>query len=152
MTASSILAALHLLGLAIGLPAVRARARALRGPLDVDGIGRALRADTWWGAAAGLWIGTGLLRLFGPFDKGLDYYLHNHVFWAKMGFLAGILLLELWPMITLVRWRIRLARGLVVDTRRARLFAVISDVQLLLALAMVLAATALARGSGVIRG
>ena len=150
MNATWILAALHLLGLAIGLPAIYARGRALRRPLDADGLKRVFAADTWWGMAAGIWIATGLLRAFGPFEKGADYYMHNHLFVAKMGLLVLILLLEIAPMTALIRWRIQLRRSETVDTRRASTFAVISDVQLLLVLAMLIAATGMARGHGVL--
>jgi putative membrane protein len=151
MTMSWVLAILHLLGLGIGLPAIWARGRALRRPLDPDGLKRVFAADTWWGIAAGIWILTGLVRAFGPFEKGADYYLHNHLFLAKMGLLAVILLLELSPMIALVGWRIRLKRGDAIDTRRAPAFARISDIQLLLVLGMLVAATGMARGHGVMR-
>lgn len=150
MTGTWALAALHLLGLAIALPAAWARGRALRRPLDREGLARALDADTWWGISAAVLIGSGLVRLLGPFDKGVGYYLANHLFWGKMGFLVVILALEVWPMVTFIQWRIQLARGAPVDTRRAMLFARISDVQLVLVLAMVLAATGMARGHGVV--
>ena len=86
-------AALHLLGLGIGLGAVWARARALRGPLDAAGLRRVFYADGWWGVAAAVWIGTGLVRVIGGLEKGMDYYLQNHVFWGKMGLLLAILVL-----------------------------------------------------------
>jgi len=146
-----VLAGLHLIALAIGLPAVRARAKALRGPLDAEGQARVLAADTWWGVAAGLWITTGLVRAFGPFEKGADYYLHNYLFHAKLGFLVLILALEIAPMIALIVWRMRRKKGEPIDTRRARFFAMTSDVQLLLVLGMVIAATGMARGFGVMR-
>lgn len=47
-----LLAAVHLLGLGIGLGAVYVRARALRGELDRGGLRRALQADIWWAVAA----------------------------------------------------------------------------------------------------
>jgi putative membrane protein len=144
-----ILAALHLLALGIGLGAVWARGRALRGPLDTAGLRRVLYADSWWGIAAILWIGTGLARAFGSFEKGSDYYLHNHLFWGKMGLLAAILLLELHPMITLIRWRTQLARGQPVDTTAAPRLARIGFLQAVLVTFMVLAATGMARGYGV---
>lgn len=151
VTPSWILATLHLLGLALGLPAVWARARALRRPLDAEGLKAVFRADTWWGIAAGVWIVTGLLRAFGPFDKGGAYYMDNHLFFAKMGLLAVVLLLEIAPMVALIRWRMRAARDEPVDTRRAPAFARISDVQLLLVLGMLIAATGMARGHGMMR-
>ncbi len=69
--------------------------------------------------------------------------------WAKMGLLAAILLLELRPMITLMRWRRVVGRGDVPDTNVARGLARTSFLQATLVVLMVLAATALARGYGV---
>jgi putative membrane protein len=148
LTIRWLLAALHLLALGIGLGAVWARARALRGPLDDAGLRRVFYADTLWGVAAVVWIATGLLRAFGGWEKGAAYYLHNHAFLAKMGLLVLVLALEVWPMVTLIRWRISLARGHPVDTGRAPTFALISTVQAAIVVAMVFAATAMARGLG----
>jgi len=128
---------------------VWARGRALQAQLDVAGLRRVFYADAWWGIAALLWIGTGLVRAFGGYEKGSFYYLHNHLFWAKMGLLAAILVLELGPMIALIRWRTAVARGGMPDTRAAGRFARISFVQGILVVLMVLAATAMARGYGV---
>jgi len=89
MTIRWLLAAVHLLALGVGLGAVWARGRALQAPLDVPALRRVFYADTWWGIAAVLWIGTGLLRAFGGYEKGAFYYLHNQFFWAKMGLLAA---------------------------------------------------------------
>lgn len=143
-----IFAAVHLLALGIGLGAVWARGRALRGPLGAEGLKRVFYADTFWGIAALLWIGTGLVRAFGGLEKGTDYYLHQPMFHAKMGLLGLVLALEIWPMATLIRWRVRSGRGLELDTHSAPTFARISEVQAVLVLLMVLAATAMARGLG----
>jgi putative membrane protein len=100
------LAALHLVALGIGLGAVWARARGLGArPLDRASVRRVFAADGWWGVAAVLWLGTGLWRLLAGTEKATAYYVANHIFLAKMGFFVAILLLELWPAITLVRWR-----------------------------------------------
>jgi putative membrane protein len=141
-------AVLHLLGLGIGLGAVWARARALRGPLDVAGLRRVFYADGWWGVAAAIWIGTGLVRVIGGMEKGLDYYLQNHVFWGKMTLLLAVLALEIAPMVALIRWRAQVARGETPDTRLAGRYATISYVEVVLVLLMVLAASAMARGIG----
>ena len=149
MTLRWLLAAVHVLALGVGLGAVWARGRALAGELDAAGLRRAFYADTWWGVAAILWIGTGLARAFGGFEKGSFYYLHNHFFWAKMGLLAAILMLEVGPMIALIQWRRVAARGGVPETRAASRFARISFIQAGLVVLMVLAATGMARGYGV---
>ncbi|HEV8358740.1 MAG TPA: DUF2214 family protein [Gemmatimonadales bacterium] len=143
-----VLAALHLVGLGIGLGAVWARGRAMRGPRDGAGIRRALDADAWWGVAAGVWIVTGLLRAFGGYEKTPSYYMHNHLFLAKMGLLVIILVLEAGPMQGLIRWRRALARGEAPDTGGAARYARISLVQAGLVILMVVLATGLARGVG----
>ena len=146
------LAIVHLVALGIGLGAVWARARALgERPLDRHAARRAFAADGWWGIAAVLWIATGLWRLLAGTDKATAYYLSNHVFFAKMGFFAAILLLELWPALTLVRWRRAAARGGSSWTPHAPSAArirVLSYVEAVLVIAMVSAAVLMARGHG----
>lgn len=142
-------AALHLLGLGVGLGSIWARARALSGPLDRAGFRRVFYADTWWGVSAMLWIGTGLVRVLAGLEKGTDYYLHNHVFWIKMALLLAILVLEISPMLALIRWRTQVARGESPDTSAAGRFARISYIQAVIVVLIVLAATAMARGMGV---
>jgi putative membrane protein len=141
-------AALHLIALGIGLGAVWARARALQGPLDASGLRRVFYADNWWGIAALLWIGTGLVRAFAGLEKGTSYYLQNHIFLTKMALLVLILVLEVKPMTTLIRWRTRVRSGQAVDTAGAAGFARISHIQAVITVLMVLAATAMARGYG----
>lgn len=143
-----LLAAIHLLALGIGLGAVWTRAVALRGSLDASGFRRVFHADAWWGVAALLWIVTGLLRAFGGFEKGTTYYLENHVFWTKMLLFAVVFVLEMPPMITLIRWRAQLGRGESPDTSVAGRLSRISFIQAVAVVLIVLAATAMARGYG----
>lgn len=91
-------------------------------------------ADNWWGLAALVWIGTGLIRA-----------------WMKMTLLALIIVLELWPMITFVKWRVRVGRDEQPDTSAAGRLAKISFIEAGLVVLMVLAATGMARGYGVPR-
>ena len=63
-----------------------------------------------------------------------------------MGLLVLVLALEVWPMVTLIRWRARWKRGEPIDVERAPALATISFVQSALIVLMVFAATALARG------
>ena len=145
------LAAMHLIALGIGLGAVWQRAASLNGPLDRAAMVRAFRADTWWGIAAALWIATGLWRLIAGTEKASTYYMHNQFFFAKMLFLVVILLLEVGPMITLIRWRQIAGRGTSAwnpNPAAARRIARISYVEAALIVAMVFAAVAMARGYG----
>lgn len=145
------LAILHLLALGIGLGAIYGRARALnKVGEDPTALHRAFAADAWWGVAFMLWLSTGLWRWFGSMEKSASYYMTNHIFYAKMGFLLVILALEIWPMQTLIRWRVAARKGTlpadigVTGKRLAR----VSDVQTLLIVCMVVAAVAMARGYG----
>ena len=145
------LAAMHLLALGIGLGAVWARGNALSRPLDRAAMVRAFRADAWWGGAAALWIATGVWRLLAGTEKPTTYYMHNQAFFAKMGFLVIILLLEVGPMITLIRWRQIAGRGTSAwnpNPAAARRIARISYIEAALVVAMVFAAVAMARGYG----
>ena len=146
-----VLAAAHLLALGIGLGAVWGRARGLREPIDRASLRRAFAADSWWALAAVLWISTGLTRLFAQTEKPTIYYMQNRLFFLKMGLLALILLLEIWPMITLIRWRSASRRGSLDPVRladRARAIRGISYLEALLIVAMVIVAASMARGYG----
>ena len=115
MFARTVLSALHVLALAIGFGAVFARGRRLRDlrrqPSDAGVLARLLQADNAWGAAALLWIVTGLLRVFGRLEKTPEFYLRNGFFWVKMALFALVLVLEIYPMVTFMKWRIRKSRG-----------------------------------------
>jgi len=145
---SAFVSSLHLLALALGLPAVFLRGRALKGPLDVDGLRRLLAADNVWGLAAVLWITTGLLRAFGGLEKGTEFYLRSPLFWVKMGLFAIVLLLEIRPMVTFIRWRAQLGRGQSVDASPARSLYTINHIELAIVVVMVFVASLMARGIG----
>jgi putative membrane protein len=145
---SAVLSALHLLALAAGAPAIVLRGRALKGPMDDAHVARATAADNFWGMAGLLWIATGLMRAFGGFEKGAAYYLHNPLFHAKLGLVALLLLLEIYPAATLIRWRLARARGAPVDTSSARTLFVINHVQVALVGVIVFVAAFMARWGG----
>jgi putative membrane protein len=145
---SAIVSALHVLALALGLPSVYLRGRALKGPLDRDGLRRLLAADTVWGIAAALWIATGLLRAFGGLEKGSQFYLQSPLFWTKMALFATVIILEIWPMVTFIRWRGALRRGETPDTSRARALYIVNHVEMGLVVLIVFVASFMARGFG----
>ena len=145
---SAVLSALHLLSMAIGLPAVVLRGRALKGTLDTAGVRRVLTADNFWGIAALLWILTGLLRAFGSVEKGAEYYLHNRLFHLKMGLFILVLLLELMPMLTFMRWRIALAREEAPNLSSAKTLYTLNHIEVAIVVVIVFVASFMARGFG----
>ena len=143
---SAIVSALHLLALGIGLPSVYLRGRALKGRLDGEGFGRLFVADNVWGIAAALWIGTGLLRAFAGLEKGSQFYLSSHLFWTKMALVVVLLLLEVWPMVTFIRWRAARGRGRVPDISSSRALYIVTHIEMALVVLIVLVAAFMARG------
>lgn len=141
------LAAIHLLAFALGFWAVLTRGTAFsRLAAGAGKAQRVLIADNLWGISALVLLVSGGMRAFGGFEKGSDYYLHQPLFHLKMTLFVLILLLELAPMITLIKWRIAQSRSAPLDMRRLKLFARISHVEALLMVLMMIAATGMARG------
>lgn len=151
------LASLHLLGFGLGLGAVWMRAGALQAiekdshepnPDHAQNLDRAFFADNLWGLAALLWVGTGLYRAFGGVEKGTAYYLNNTLFWIKMALFIAVIVLEMRPMITLIRWRRAKGSGQAIDPAPAGSFARTSRIQALIVILIVFIAVAMARGMG----
>lgn len=141
------LAAVHLLAYGLALWGVLTRGMAFR-RVGAEGAGarRVLLADNVWGVCALILLVTGGIRAFGGYEKGADYYLHQPLFHLKMTLFVIILLLEIAPMVVLIKWRIALSRGAPIDVGRVGLFARISHIEALLIILMVMAATGMARG------
>jgi putative membrane protein len=145
-----VLSALHVLALGIGLGSVFMRGRYLRalreGP-EPRALDRLFAADSVWGVAALLWLVTGLARAFGHVEKAPDFYLRNGFFWVKMTLFAGVFALEMWPMVTFIRWRTarRSGRPLPYFDRLARLV-LIDDLETGLVVVIPFVAAAMARG------
>jgi putative membrane protein len=145
---AAILSALHVLSLGVGLGAIFARGRALKSVLanGQSAVRSAFLPDALWGIAALLWIVTGMARLFGGIEKSLDFYLYNGFFWLKMGLFAAIFMLEIVPMLTLIRWRVAVKQGKPVDTGRAKLLVRINAVETALVVVIPFVAAAMVRG------
>ncbi|MEI5998912.1 DUF2214 family protein [Paraburkholderia bengalensis] len=143
-----LLAAVHLLGYGFALAAIIGRTRALRRLTNAADLPRVFVADNAWGITAVILIVTGMMRVFGGFEKGADYYLHEPLFHLKMAALVLILLLEAAPMMTLIRWRVAVRKGETPDVSRAGRFARTGHWQSILLILMVFAASGMARGIG----
>lgn len=149
MIAAALLSTLHLFGLVLAVSSIFARARAFRRlTTDPTALDAVFSADNVWGLSALLAIGTGLARAFGPFEKGSGFYLASGAFLLKMGLFGLVFALELYPMVTLIRWRIARGRGNTLDTSRAGFFARLSTVELVLTCSIPFVASMMARGIG----
>ena len=147
MLSQWVLAAIHLLAFALAFWAALTRGTAFRKLSAGTGeVKRVLLADNLWGLSALTLLITGAMRAFGGYEKGSDYYLHQPLFHLKMTLFLLILLMELAPMITLIKWRIASSRGAALDSGRAKSYARISHVEALLLILMMVAATGMARG------
>ena len=152
MVVPSLIAALHYLALALGLGSVFTRGLLLRqlrrSPADAEATRRLLRADAGWGVAALMWIGTGLLRVFAGLEKASEFYLRNGFFYTKMGLFAVVFALELFPMITFIRWRKVLSKGATPATGAPLgTLTRLNDLEVAIVVAIVFVAALMARGS-----
>ncbi|CAB5288192.1 hypothetical protein IST455A_01879 [Burkholderia multivorans] len=144
-----LLAAVHLSAFGVAFAAIAARNRALRRLIasaqagDLPGV---FKADTVWGLSALVLIVTGLMRAFGGYEKGSAYYLHAPFFHLKMTALVLILVLEIVPMLGLIRWRIAARQQRMPDIGRARTYVQIGHWQAVLVIVIVFAAAGMARG------
>jgi uncharacterized membrane protein len=146
MVVAALLSAIHVLTLGLGLRSVYMRGRALAGRLDEEGWKRLLAADAAWGAAAGLWIASGLGRVFFG-GKETGFYWRNGFFWVKLALFGAVFVLELAPMITFIRVRTARSKGSPLPKFSVEAYRRINAVELGLVVTIVFAAAFMARGA-----
>ena len=149
MWSAALASYIHVLSLAIGLPAIFLRWRALAGgPTTPERAAKALYADNLWGISALTWLGSGLWRALGGTDKPWAFYDGHGLFWAKMTVLGVTFALELAPMVVLIGWRVAAARGRPPAYHHGGWIGVSSAIETALVLVIALLATLMARGIG----
>lgn len=148
MISSWLLASVHLLAFGFALASILRRSRGLRRCTSTEDLTGIFSADNGWGASALVLVVTGAMRAFGGFEKGASYYFHEPLFHMKMAALVLILVLEIAPMMALLRWRLAVRRGDVPDLTGASKYARIGAWQTVLLVVMVFAASGMARGIG----
>jgi putative membrane protein len=120
-------------------------------PLDLRRARNLIITDLAYGVCAGVVLFTGLARVLW-YGKGLDYYLGNSLFHAKVGLFIVIGLISVVPTFVFLNWRNSLQAGDVpsVSARQAKLVTGVIRLELLLLLIIPLLAVLMARGHGVI--
>ena len=109
--------------------------------LDAPAARRLQIVDAVYGLSAGVLLVAGLLRVF-YFEKGLQYYLGNPWFVAKMALFVAIALLSIYPTVSFASWR----RKLEVTPRQAAWIPRLLRLQLLLVPVVVFCAILMAKG------
>ena len=120
-------------------------------PLDLPRARRLLRIDAAYGLSAMLVLASGAARVLW-FGKGLDYYLHNGLFHAKLGLFVLVGLLSIVPTKVFLGWRAALKADQLpqLSARQGRLLTLAIRLELLLLLVIPLLAALMARGYGVL--
>ena len=119
-------------------------------PLDFKRARSLFRTDIAFGIVAALVLITGAARAM-RYGKGMDYYLNNSFFHAKIGLFVVVALLSIYPTVTFLRWRPALQAGQapVLSPASNRWVKLIIRAELLALLMIPLLATLMARGLGV---
>lgn len=148
--AEAIAAYLHYLSIFLLFALLTLEHQLFRLPLELSRARRLARIDALYGAMAGLVLVTGAVRALW-FAKGLDYYLHNGLFHAKLGLFVLIGLLSFVPTKLFLGWRGALKAGQLppLSARQGSLVIMVIRLELLLLLIIPLLAALLARGFGV---
>lgn len=102
----AIASALHILGIALVATFSTLRLFALR-RRDVPAT---RLADNGNGIGSLFLFGAGFWRLFAELEKPLAFYTANPIFWIKMGAVAAIVALEMYPQYVVLPWHIRHGR------------------------------------------
>ncbi|HEY5960413.1 MAG TPA: DUF2214 family protein [Polyangiaceae bacterium] len=142
------IAALHLVSMVLGVTFLVQRANSLRVAQSAQDLSKVLFWDNLYGLVAIAWLGSGMMRAFSGLEKGSDYYLHNHVFWSKLLFVAVLLASEAPVMVALIRLRVNRARHRDVDVASFRKLVRLHWYELIAVVFAVIAATLMARGVG----
>lgn len=143
---AAIVSALHVLGIALAATFGTLRLVALRRK-DVQGT---RLADNGNGIAAILLFGAGFWRLFAELEKPLGFYTANPIFWTKMGVVAVMVGLEMYPQYVVLPWHIRHSRKQPIEPKPGqfeRMFKLCA-LQLPCILVLIVCAALMSRGVG----
>jgi putative membrane protein len=80
-------------------------------------------------------------------EKAPEFYLRNGFFWLKMTLFVSVLVLEIWPMTTFMRWRSALRKGQPLPgLQRLSGLVVVDDIETAIVVVIPFVAAAMARG------
>lgn len=147
--ADAIAASLHYLSIFVLFALLTAEHLLFKAQIDHATAKRLLRIDIAYGITASLVLVTGIARVLW-FGKGLDYYLGNGLFHAKVGLFLLIGLLSIVPTLTFFNWRNDLLAGKApqISPALAKRTIWVIRLELLLLVCLPFLASLMARGFG----
>ncbi|WP_043307091.1 DUF2214 family protein [Pseudomonas sp. ML96] len=147
--ADAIAASLHYLSIFVLFALLTCEHMLFRSDIDHATARRLLRIDMAYGMAAGLVLVTGAVRVVW-YGKGLDYYLHNWIFHAKVSLFILVGLLSILPTLTFFNWRNELLAGKApsISPAQARRTIMVIRLELLILVCLPFLASLMARGTG----
>jgi len=121
----------------------------IRGQLTVERARSLQLADAAIGAAAGVVLVVGLLRVF-YFEKGAAYYFHSGPFIAKLSLFVLIALLSIYPTVKFLSWGKTLKQGRLPSVSDGELRTIRSmlHLELMGVVVLILCAALMAKGIG----
>ncbi|MEK1906471.1 MAG: DUF2214 family protein [Pseudomonas sp.] len=149
--ADAIAASLHYLSIFVLFALLTGEHLLFKPVMELQRARSLLRVDIAYGACAGVVLVTGAARVLW-FGKGLDYYLHNSLFHAKVGLFILIGLLSIIPTLTFFNWRNDLLAGKApqISPATAKRTLLVIRIELLLLVCLPFLASLMARGFGMI--
>jgi putative membrane protein len=146
---SAFFAFLHHLAAFMVVSALAIEHTLIRGSLTLESARRLRRTDSAFGAAAGVLLVVGLLRV-AHFEKGAAYYFHNVFFITKLSLFILVGLLSILPTIEFISWGKALKRGEVpaVAPERLRLVKMLIHAELAGIVLILFCAAFMAKGMG----
>jgi putative membrane protein len=119
----------------------------IRDELTIRTARKLQRADQIFGAAAGLVLILGLLRVF-YFEKGASYYANSTPFIAKASLFVAVGLLSIYPTLEFLSWGKALKQGQspVVSARKMGSIRSVIHVELAGVVLLILCAALMAKG------
>lgn len=149
--ADAIAASLHYLSIFVLFALLTGEHLLFKPEMELPRARSLLRVDMAYGACAGVVLLTGAARVLW-FGKGLEYYLYNGLFYAKVGLFILIGLLSIFPTLAFFNWRNDLLAGKApqISPALARRIVLVIRLELLLLVCLPLLASLMARGFGMI--
>ncbi|PHV12732.1 DUF2214 family protein [Chitinimonas sp. BJB300] len=143
---AALLAAVHYLGAMVLMACLMGEHLLLKPEMDEPCIRSLARLDMVYGVAALAQIGSGIARLFS--EKGVDFYLQNPLFHAKMTVYVVLGLLSIYPTFRFIAWRRVVAGSSGVSPSEIKRVVMLVRLELLLLLLIPILASFMARGVG----